>query len=140
MWIASSSDCLEWGAHRYLFAGTGDWEGGRVGGGAPPIAVPGGWLEVYHGNRLPQVVGEVGAYCGGAMLLAKDDPGRVLKVTREPILQPQVDFEMEGFVANVVFPTAVLEEDDRLLVYYGASDKYCGMVELSRDDVMDRLQ
>jgi predicted GH43/DUF377 family glycosyl hydrolase len=139
MWLASSTDCLHWGAHRYLFAGTGDWEGGRVGAGAPPIAVNDGWLEVYHGNRLPKVVGEIGAYCGGAMLLAKDDPGRVLKVTREPIFEPQSDFEMEGFVANVVFPTAVLEEDDRLLVYYGASDKYCAMAEIPREQVMRSL-
>jgi predicted GH43/DUF377 family glycosyl hydrolase len=139
MWIARSPDLLNWGKHKDLFGGTGDWEGGRVGGGAPPIRTEEGWLEVYHGNRLPKVVGEVGAYCGGAMLLAKDDPSDVIKVGREPILEPQADFEMEGFVANVVFPTGVIEEDDRFLIYYGASDKYCAMAELSRSDVMRSL-
>jgi beta-1,2-mannobiose phosphorylase / 1,2-beta-oligomannan phosphorylase len=139
IWIACSPDLINWGSHRYLFSGTGDWEGGRVGAGAPPLATPEGWLEIYHGNRLPEVVGEVGAYCGGAMLLAKDDPSRVVKVGREPILEPQLEFEQEGFVAQVVFPTAVLEEDDRLLIYYGASDKYCAMAEVSRHDVMNGL-
>jgi predicted GH43/DUF377 family glycosyl hydrolase len=139
MWIARSPDLVNWGSHRYLFGGAGDWEDGRVGAGAPPFAVPEGWLEVYHGNRRPEVVGEVGAYCGGAMLLAKDDPERVLRVSREPILQPQLEFEMEGFVAQVVFPTAVLEEEDRLLIYYGASDKYCAMAEVSRREVLRSL-
>ena len=69
------------------------------------------------------------------MLLAKDDPGRVLKVSREAPLEPQQPFENEGFVSKVVFPTGVVEEDDRLLIYYGASDKYCAMVEVGGDDV-----
>jgi predicted GH43/DUF377 family glycosyl hydrolase len=139
MWIAASPDLVNWGSHRYLFAGTGEWEGGRVGAGAPAIAAAEGWLEIYHGNRLPEIVGEVGAYCAGAMLLAKDDPSRVVKVSPEPILEPQLEFEKEGFVAKVVFPTGVLEDGDRLLIYYGASDKYCAMAELSRRDVMNRL-
>jgi predicted GH43/DUF377 family glycosyl hydrolase len=140
MWIATSSDLLHWGDHRFMFGGAGDWEDGRVGAGAPPIAVSEGWLEIYHGNRRPLAAGEVGAYCAGAMLLAADDPGRVLKVSREPLLEPECDFENEGFVSKVVFPTAVVEEDDRLLIYYGASDKYCAMVEVSRDDVIETLK
>jgi predicted GH43/DUF377 family glycosyl hydrolase len=139
MWIAKSNDLIHWGDHQFLFGGAGDWEDGRVGAGAPPIAVPGGWLEIYHGNRRPLVVGEVGAYCAGAMLLDKEDPSRVLKVGREPLLAPECDFETEGFVSKVVFPTAVVEEDERLLIYYGASDKYCGLVEISRNEVLQSL-
>ncbi|HEX3599385.1 MAG TPA: glycoside hydrolase family 130 protein, partial [Lacipirellulaceae bacterium] len=137
MWIARSPDLIHWGRHEYLFAGAGEWENGRVGAGAPPFAVSDGWLEIYHGNRSPEVVGEVGAYCAGAMLLARDDPGRVLKVSREALLEPQAAFENEGFVSKVVFPTGVVEEDDRLLIYYGASDKYCAMIEVARADVMN---
>jgi predicted GH43/DUF377 family glycosyl hydrolase len=140
MWLARSPDLIHWGKHQYLFGGAGDWEDGRVGGGTPPIAVPNGWLEIYHGNRRPETVGEVGAYCAGAMLLDKNEPGRLLKVTREPILQPEEDFEREGFVSEVVFPTGVVEEEDRLLIYYGASDKYCAMTEVRRDDVLQALE
>jgi predicted GH43/DUF377 family glycosyl hydrolase len=74
------------------------------------------------------------------MLLDKDNPGRVLKVTREPILQPEFDFETEGFVKQVVFPTGDVEEGDRLLIYYGASDKYCAVTEVRRDDVLRALE
>lgn len=136
MWLARSPDLMHWGGHQYLFGGAGEWEDGRVGGGTPPLPLAEGWLEIYHGNRRPEIVGGVGAYYAGAMLLAKDDPGRVLKVSREPILEPQYDFENEGFVNKVVFPTGVVEEDDRLLIYYGASDKYCAMVVVSRNEVM----
>ncbi len=139
MWIARSPDLLSWGKHQYLFAGAGVWESGRVGAGAPPIAVPEGWLEIYHGNRRAEGERLVGAYCGAAMLLDLHDPAHVLKVGREPILEPQQQFENEGFVQNVVFPTAILEDQDRFLIYYGASDTYCGMAELSRADVMHSL-
>lgn len=140
MWIARSPDLVNWGSHRYLFGGTGDWEDGRVGAGAPPLLTPEGWLEIYHGNRRPEAVSDIGAYCGGAILLAKDDPGHVIKISCEPILEPELEFEKEGFVAKVVFPTGVLEDDDRLLIYYGASDKYCAMAEVSRRDVMNSLK
>jgi predicted GH43/DUF377 family glycosyl hydrolase len=140
MWIARSRDLVHWGRHAYLFGGSGEWEGGRVGAGTPPIATREGWLEIYHGNRLPLVVGEVGAYCAGAMLLAEDDPGRVLKVSGEPLLDPQQEFETEGFVSQVLFPTGVIEQDDRLAIYYGASDKYCAMVEVSTTEVLRTLQ
>ncbi len=33
MWIARSPDLVHWGKHEYLFAGSSDWEGGRVGAG-----------------------------------------------------------------------------------------------------------
>lgn len=140
MWIASSPDLKHWGAHNFLFAGAGDWEDGRVGGGAPPIDVPKGWLVIYHGSRRPKTVGGVGAYCGGAMLLTKGHPIQISKVSREAILEPQAEFEMEGYVNRVVFPTGVIEEQGRLLIYYGAADKYCAMAEVSLSDVMRTLQ
>jgi predicted GH43/DUF377 family glycosyl hydrolase len=140
MWIARSSDLVHWGNHRFLYGGGRDWETGRVGGGTPPIATKNGWLEIYHGNLRPSYVGEVGAYFGAVMLLDKSDPARILRTGREPILTPTLAFECEGFVANVVFPTAVLEEDDRLLIYYGASDAYAAVVELARSDVLNVLK
>lgn len=139
IWIASSPDLRNWGKHQYFFAGASAWEGGRVGAGPPPLELEDGWLEIYHGNRLPQVVGDVGAYCAGAMLLAKDDPTRILKVGHEPILEPHTDFENEGFVNKVVFPTGIVPENDRLLIYYGASDKYCAMVEVAEQDLKQML-
>jgi predicted GH43/DUF377 family glycosyl hydrolase len=38
-----------------------------------------------------------------------------------------------------VFPTGIVESDDSYLIYYGAADTYCGVVELSKDEVRSRL-
>jgi len=139
MWIARSPDLVHWGEHQYLYGGEQDWETGRVGAGAPPLMLPEGWLEIYHGNRRSPLPGQVGAYCGAVMLLAKENPDRVLKVGRQPILQPELEFEREGFVSDVVFPTGVVEADDRLLVYYGASDRYAAVAEFSRGALVAEL-
>jgi beta-1,2-mannobiose phosphorylase / 1,2-beta-oligomannan phosphorylase len=139
MWIARSPDLLHWGDHQYLYGGGQDWETGRVGAGTPPLLLAEGWLEIYHGNRRSSQAGKVGAYCGGVMLLARDNPAQVLKIGREPMIQPEMEFEREGFVNDVVFPTGIIEADDRLLVYYGASDRYTGVAEFSRRALMAEL-
>ena len=137
MWIASSPDLIHWGEHQFFFGGMQAWETGRVGAGTPPLMLPEGWLEIYHGNQRSPVAGKVGAYCGAAMLLDKDDPTRVLRVGTEPMLQPELEFEREGFVNDVVFPTGIVETDDRLLVYYGASDRYTAVAEFARGDLLE---
>ena len=52
----------------------------------------------------------------------------------------QQDFEREGFVADVVFPTGVVFRGETLAVYYGASDTFTGVAELSRQEVLNSLQ
>ncbi len=140
MWIARSPDLTHWGQHQPLKLSSRAWTSGRVGAGAPPFRVSEGWLEIYHGNREPEVTGSVGMYYGGVLLLDAADPGRVLKQGRDPILHPVAAFEQQGFVPDVVFPTGVVAADDRLLVFYGAADTCVGMVELSRDDLMAALE
>jgi predicted GH43/DUF377 family glycosyl hydrolase len=39
-------------------------------------------------------------------------------------------------VPGVVFPTGVVQRDDRLLVYYGAADTFTGLVELSTSELL----
>jgi predicted GH43/DUF377 family glycosyl hydrolase len=74
------------------------------------------------------------------MLLDLDDPGRVLRRSADPILVPETDYEMEGFVGSVVFPTGVVETGETLLVYYGAADAASAVVELSRAEVLASLE
>jgi len=131
MWVARSPDLLHWGAHVPLTLPDGEWQSGRVGAGPPPIRVPGGWLAIYHGNQNPTRPGEVGAYYGGAVLLDANDPAKVLKWTAEPFMRPEAEFEVNGFVPNVVFPTGVVEDGEKLLVYYGAADAVTAVAEFS---------
>jgi predicted GH43/DUF377 family glycosyl hydrolase len=135
MWIARSPDLRHWGDHRPLYAGRSAWETGRVGGGAPPVRTPHGWLELYHGNRRSGTTGEIGAYCGGAMLLELDNPGRIARLAPRPVLEPTESFETHGFVPNVVFPGGVVQRGDRVFVYYGAADESTAVAESTWNDL-----
>jgi predicted GH43/DUF377 family glycosyl hydrolase len=139
MWVARSPDLLHWGAHVPLTLPGGDWQSGRVGAGPPPVRVPGGWLAVYHGNRHPTRPGEVGTYYGGALLLDATDPAKVLKATAEPFMRPEAEFEVTGFVPNVVFPTGLVEDGEKLLVYYGAADAVTAVAVFDRQELLDSL-
>jgi predicted GH43/DUF377 family glycosyl hydrolase len=139
MWAARSPDLIHWGAHTPLKLAHGEWQSGRVGAGCPPIRVPEGWLAIYHGNRQPTRPGEVGEYFGGALLLDTDDPTWVLKWTAEPFLRPEEGFEVNGFVPNVVFPTGVVTDGDKLLVYYGAADTVTVVAEFSLETLLGAM-
>jgi predicted GH43/DUF377 family glycosyl hydrolase len=139
MWVARSPDLLHWGAHVPLALPAGDWQSGRVGAGPPPVHVPDGWLAIYHGNRHPTRPGEVGTYYGGALLLDADDPARVLKVTAEPFMRPEAAFEVNGFVPNVVFPTGIVEDGEKLLVYYGAADAVTAVAAFDRPELLGSM-
>ena len=139
IWLAISTDLIHWGHHEPLYAGSDDWESDRIGAGAPPIAIDEGWLEVYHGSRRSTRANEVGAYSAGALLLDREEPTRVLKRSRGAIMQPFAHFEQQGFVPNVVFPTALIENGDSLHLYYGAADTSIGVVEFSRHELLEVL-
>jgi predicted GH43/DUF377 family glycosyl hydrolase len=135
MWAARSPDLIHWGAHAPLVVSGDEWQSGRVGAGSPPLRVADGWLEIYHGNQQPTGAGEVGTYYGGALLLDPDDPARVLRRTPEPFFRPEDEFEVRGFVPNIVFPTGLVR-DDSLLLYYGAADTFTAVAEFSERELL----
>ena len=120
------------------------WEADRVGGGTPPILIDEGWLHLYHGSQRVHGDGRVGEYAVGALLLDRDNPARVLARSDQPIMRPTAEFERNGFVPDVVFPTAMIhsnshEQDNLLSVYYGAADTSIGVVDFSKQDVLNAL-
>ena len=139
MWLARSPDLLHWGRHEPILMSTSEWESDRVGAGPPPVRTPEGWLLFYHGHNRHKRTQGVGQYAAGALLLDLNNPTQVLAKSEEPLLVPETDFEREGFVPNVVFPTGLVETEDSFLVYYGAADTYCGVVEFSKEDIRWRL-
>jgi len=135
IWLAESPDLLCWGNHRSLIAQRPNgWEDRKVGAGAVAFKTPDGWLEVYHAadrnNR----------YCLGAVLLALDEPWRVLARTTKPILEPDYDYEKKGFFGNAVFTCGLLCDDNKLGIYYGAADTTVCYAELPLDFVLASLQ
>ncbi|MGD8239635.1 MAG: glycosidase, partial [Armatimonadota bacterium] len=124
MWLAFSEDLRTWdygSGDQYLLMGPQDgapWEEQKIGAGPPPIKTEAGWLVIYHGVDGRHV------YQMGAALLDLHDPMKVLARTREPLLEPELEWERVGIIPNVVFPTAAVWEEGReLLIYYGAADR-----------------
>lgn len=110
------------------------WEAKKVGVGPPPIATDDGWLVVYHAADADHV------YRAGLALLDRDDPRRVVARTRRPVLAPELAWEREGDVPNVVFPQGATVEDGVLNLYYGAADRAVGHAWAPLADVLDVLR
>lgn len=120
--------------HERVMAPAQPWEAQKVGTGAPPVRLPYGWLLPYHAVCAS---GGRSRYCMGMAVLDLERPSRVLYRTPSPILEPQTDYERNGLVADVVFPSAAdLRADGTLDIYYGAADH---VIAAARVNVPDRL-
>ena len=116
-----------------IIRSTFPWEKKKVGAGPPPIKTNLGWLVIYHGVSIESI------YRAGAILLDLDNPSKVLARTKEPILEPKMEFEKYGFVPNVVFPDGAVVLDGVLMVYYGGADKVCCVARVPLDEFLDKL-
>jgi len=103
-----------------------EWEALKIGGGVPPILCEAGWVFFYHGVAGKENIGGGNqkdvCYQAGVMLLDRDDPRRVIFRSPDPVLSPAHQTEQQGAVPDVVFPTAVDVDGQRLWVFYGAAD------------------
>lgn len=128
IWLSWSEDLMHWVDHQLVLESSLPWESLKVGGGTPPLRTPDGWLTYYHGVEGRADDDPSRQYHAGALLLAIDDPTRVLYRSRRPVLSPQSADETAGVVSNVVFPTGIVQQPDgRLDVYYGMADQAIGL-------------
>ena len=67
-------------------------------------------------------------------------PSRVLHRTPDWLLQPEQDYEIEGFYRGVCFPCGAVVIDGTLLVYYGGGDKYCAVASCSLEELVSHLR
>jgi len=122
IWISYSQDLIHWGDSKLLIKPvTYHWDESKIGPGAPPIRTDKGWLSIYHGV-FHTMDGHV--YRLGVALHKLDDPSVILGVGDRWILQPEDQWELVGYVHNVVFTCGAVPEDDGTLkLYWGAADK-----------------
>jgi predicted GH43/DUF377 family glycosyl hydrolase len=77
------------------------WEFIQIGNCGSPVLTDAGWLIFTHG------VGAMRRYSLGCALLDRDDPGKLIGRTKEPVLSA-VDADRSGYVPNVVYTCGVL--------------------------------
>jgi len=112
-------------------------ESSFLGGGCPPIETTEGWLLIYHGV-FDTAKGYV--YSAAAALLDIDNPTKVIGRLPYPLLFPELDYEKNGIVDNIVFPTGTALFDDRLYIYYGAADRCIACASVSFSELIKELK
>ena len=130
IWLAESSSLTSFQKYSILLKPEQDWEAAKVGAGPPPIRTKRGWLVIYHGVSNSKV------YRAGAAILDLDEPNRVLGRSIRPILEPEKEYETNGDVNNVVFPSGACVIDNKLFLYYGAADKVCCLATANLDSLV----
>ena len=119
------------------------WDSQKIGAGSQPIKTKYGWLLIYHGVDYRYV------YRLGVILVDLLDPHKVLYRSPNAVLEPEKDFELGdsgAWVPNVVFTCgavgsvdkAVLDDNDEILVYYGAADTSIGMAKATVADLIPK--
>lgn len=122
IWISYSPDLKYWGESKQIMKPMQyHWDEMKIGPGTPPIKTNRGWLSIYHGV-FQTMDGCV--YRLGAALHDLKDPSKIIAVGDEWILQPEEDYEITGYVHNVVFSCGAVPEDDgSVKIYWGGADK-----------------
>lgn len=140
IFLSESPDMVYWGKHRHVMGkGNEWWDSVKIGGGSAPIETSEGWLLFFHG-----VTGTCNGlvYSIGGAILDRDQPSIVKYRCENFLLTPQEWYEERGFVGNVCFPCATLQDAStgRIAIYYGAADTYVAMAFTKVDEVVDYIK
>ena len=122
-----------WADPKILLAPAQPWEFIKLGNCGSPIETEAGWLVLTHG------VGAMRKYCLGAILLDLNDPSRVIRRLREPLLSP-TEAEREGYVPNVVYSCGSLLHGRDLIIPYAMSDSATSFATVSLDELLAAME
>ena len=112
-------------------------ENGHIGAGCPPIETTDGWLIIYHSAQLTT---DGFIYHAAAALLDLKNPKKLISRLRYPLFSPTEDYEKEGYVNNVVFPTGTALFDEELYIYYGAADSRVAVASVNINSLLSELK
>ena len=106
-----------------------------IGAGAPPVRTPHGLLLFFHERRAD------GAYTMNLALL-DERTGRPISILPEAVLVPELTWETEGDVDNVIFVQGAHLDDDGDTIYlvYGAADRHVGAATASVAHLLSLLR
>ncbi|OGY37187.1 MAG: hypothetical protein A3E36_04230 [Candidatus Andersenbacteria bacterium RIFCSPHIGHO2_12_FULL_45_11b] len=133
--VAFTHDFVSWfGTKTILWPENKNWSERKYGLGSQPISISQGFLVVSHG------VNSNSEYRLGLMLFDKNDPSRLIWSTDQSILEPEMPYEKEGFIPNVVYTCGALVKNNELWIYYGGADRVMGRAILSMKDITEAIK
>lgn len=110
------------------------WDNRKFGIAAPPIETEHGWLLFFHRVTIPGSIYKI-----EALLLELTNPSLVMAETDATLLEPEMDYEKENHINNVVFPCGAVLLQDNIFLYYGGADKVVGVAKMNIYDLYKRL-
>ncbi|MEK7083467.1 MAG: hypothetical protein AAB972_04795 [Patescibacteria group bacterium] len=105
--------------------------------GAPPVKTKHGWLVMY--SFIKNYLAPPAVFGVNVALLNLKNPFNIEAKISEPILVPETEYERQGEVANIIFPSGAFIKGKTLYLYYGAADTACCLATLKVDDLMNVL-
>jgi predicted GH43/DUF377 family glycosyl hydrolase len=115
----------------------GIFEVNYIGAGGPPIETTDGWLLIYHSVEETT---KGGVYHAKAALLQLDKPEIEISRLELPLFSPSKQWEIEGEVNNVVFPTGHALFANDLYIYYGAADRHIAVAKMDINELLLELR
>jgi len=142
IWLSYSPDLKYWGEEKSIIhPRKNSWDEARIGAGPPPIKTKKGWLLIYHGIKREK---DKKTYSAGAALLNLKSPEKIIarSPTNKPLFSPEEEFEKNGFVNQVAFPTGIVPDLDgkSVLIFSGGADKVVTMRKFLIKDILDSLE
>jgi beta-1,2-mannobiose phosphorylase / 1,2-beta-oligomannan phosphorylase len=143
IWYCTSdlvNEILDSMEHKLVLAARAEsWMSEKVGITGPPIQTSKGWLLFFHAKSA-----EDRHYRFGVCLLDQHEPYKVIWRQKEPVLEPEMEYEMEGWnghceCSNCVFSCGIIEKDGEYLIYYGGADTTINVATIAKDAMMNEL-
>lgn len=146
MWLSRSPDLRYWGRSALVLAVEQvPFANDKLGPAAPPVLTDQGWLVVFHAVDRDDTRGKNGwepkwtkRYTAGVCLLDRDDPAKIIAMSKQPLIAPEAPYETtSGLRQNVIFPCGLAVEDDGLVkIWYGASDSVMALATCPLRDLL----
>jgi predicted GH43/DUF377 family glycosyl hydrolase len=132
LYLITSDNLTDWGEGELILTPRYPWELVQIGNCGAPIELDEGWLLLTHG------VGAMREYSIGAALLDKNDPSKVIRRCREPILTASED-NREGYVPNVVYTCGAMKHGDNIFLPYGVADSSVAFAFVPIDRMLELM-
>ncbi len=112
------------------------WDSWFRGVGPTPIRIKEGWLVLYHAmdHKNPD------RYRMGALILDLKDPTKILYRSKNPIMEPEENYENNGHKWGVIYSCGAVVKKGKLYVYYGGADKFVCVASVSLKELIESLK
>lgn len=110
----------------------------RIEIGSCPIKTERGWLLVCC--RIQNHARGDRVFAIEAYLLDLTDPRKIIGKTRGALLVPEEPYEKNGIISNTIFPSGALIKNNRLHIYYGATDTTIALATVDLENLLDTME